>query len=63
MPSVIKHGKKANGNINWTQLVCTSGGLETALCVGTFGALFSFMFYESGDSYRYIKVSLKKLIL
>lgn len=58
MPSVIKHGKKANGKINWTQLVCTSGGLDTALSVGIFGVLFSFIFYEFDDSYHYIKVSI-----
>lgn len=57
MPSVIKHGKNASGKVNWPQLICTAGGLDTALSVGTFGLIFSFMFYETHDSYRYVKVS------
>lgn len=57
MPLVIKHGYNASGKVNWPQLICTAGGLDTALSVGTFGLIFSFMFYETHDSYRYVKVS------
>lgn len=58
MPLVIKHGYNASGKVNWPQLICTAGGLDTALSVGTFGLIFSFMFYETHDSYRYVKAIL-----
>ncbi|CAH0726633.1 unnamed protein product, partial [Brenthis ino] len=58
MPSVIKHGKSASGKVNWSQLICTAGGLDTTLSVGTFGVLFSFIFYEFDDSYHYVKAIL-----
>ncbi|XP_045765238.1 uncharacterized protein LOC123867292 [Maniola jurtina] len=58
MPSVVKHGKKASGTVNWTQLICTAGGIDTGLSVGVFGVIFTFMFYETHHSYRYIKAAL-----
>lgn len=57
MPSVAKHGKNASGSVNWPQLICTAGGIDTGLSVGVFGVIFTFMFYETDDNYRYIKVS------
>ncbi|XP_041970146.1 sodium/hydrogen exchanger 9B1-like isoform X2 [Aricia agestis] len=58
MPLVQKHGQRARNPVNWAQLVCTAGGLDTALSVGIYGVLFSFMFYETHDTYRYAKACL-----
>ncbi|OWR52668.1 mitochondrial sodium/hydrogen exchanger NHA2 like protein [Danaus plexippus plexippus] len=58
MPSVLKHAKNASGTVNWPQLICTAGGLDTALSVGIFGVIFSFMFYETDYSYRILKAAL-----
>ncbi|XP_072936432.1 sodium/hydrogen exchanger 9B2-like [Epargyreus clarus] len=58
MPAVNKHGKNSNGKQNWPQLICTAGGLDTALSVGVYGIINSFMFYETTDLYRYIKAAL-----
>ncbi|XP_052756856.1 sodium/hydrogen exchanger 9B1-like [Galleria mellonella] len=58
MPSVIKHNKLAGGKRNWTQLICTAGGIDTALSVGVYGLIYSFIFYDTNDIYRYTKASL-----
>ncbi|VVC93611.1 unnamed protein product, partial [Leptidea sinapis] len=44
MPSVVKHGKSYGGDRNWPQLVCTAGGVDTALSVGVFGVACSALF-------------------
>ncbi|CAH2211252.1 jg297, partial [Pararge aegeria aegeria] len=62
MPSVVKHGKNAGGEVNWPQLICTAGGIDTGLSVGVFGVIFTFMFYETHDSYRYIKAALGLIV-
>ncbi|XP_013200451.1 sodium/hydrogen exchanger 9B2 isoform X2 [Amyelois transitella] len=61
MPLVIKHSKLAGGKRNWPQFVCTAGGIDTALSVGVFGMLYSFLFYETDETYRYVKASLSLL--
>nr|XP_026487747.1 sodium/hydrogen exchanger 9B1-like isoform X1 [Vanessa tameamea] len=58
MPPVLKHGKNAGGKVNWPQFICTAGGIDTALSVGTFGLIFSYMFYETHEGYRLVKAIL-----
>lgn len=58
MPSVVRINKSASGGRNWAQLVCTAGGTDTALSVGGYGIVFSLMFYETNDTYRYTKAGL-----
>ncbi|CAF4760022.1 unnamed protein product [Pieris macdunnoughi] len=59
MPSVIKHGKVACGKVEWAQLICTAGGIDTALSVGVYGIVYSYIFVrEDSDIYRYVKVAL-----
>ncbi|KAJ2953555.1 hypothetical protein O0L34_g1157 [Tuta absoluta] len=56
MPSVARIGMK--GGRNWPQIVCTAGGTETALSVGVYGCVLSYIFSDSGDTYRYTKLAL-----
>ncbi|KAM3959028.1 putative SLC9B1-like protein SLC9B1P1, partial [Aphomia sociella] len=58
MPSVIRDNKLAGGKHNWAQLICTAGGIDTALSVGVFGLIYSFIFYDTNDVYRYTKASM-----
>ncbi|XP_059048942.1 sodium/hydrogen exchanger 9B2-like isoform X2 [Achroia grisella] len=58
MPSVINNNKLAGGKRNWTQLICTAGGIDTALSVGVYGLIYSFMVYDTNDIYRYTKAFL-----
>lgn len=58
MPSVGRINASANGARNWVQLICTSGGTDTALSVGVYGLISSYIFVEVDDIYKYIKVSL-----
>ncbi|XP_050675581.1 sodium/hydrogen exchanger 9B1-like isoform X2 [Leptidea sinapis] len=56
MPSVVKHGQSYGGDRNWPQLVCTAGGVDTALSVGVFGVVFTYILGEETDTtYRYVK--------
>ncbi|XP_053605076.1 sodium/hydrogen exchanger 9B2-like isoform X2 [Plodia interpunctella] len=57
MPLVVKHSSLCIQR-NWPQFVCTAGGVDTALSVGIFGVLYSFLFYDTDDTYRYAKAGL-----
>lgn len=57
MPSVSRISASAGGARNWTQLICTAGGTDTALSVGVYGLIYSYIFVEVDDTYKYIKVS------
>lgn len=65
MPTVQAVSSGKNLRQNWSQLICTAGGTDTALSVGVYGAIHSFIMYEGeGDEpYRYIKVSNWIIIL
>lgn len=58
MPSVGRINANAGGTRNWAQLICTAGGTDTALSVGVYGLIYSYIFVEVDDTYKYIKVSL-----
>ncbi|CAK1603268.1 unnamed protein product [Parnassius mnemosyne] len=58
MPQVQQHGTKPDRTQNWPQLICTAGGTDTALSVGVYGLIFSFMFSDASDLYRYLKAGL-----
>ncbi|CAH2066541.1 unnamed protein product, partial [Iphiclides podalirius] len=58
MPPVQRHTKDADRTQNWPQLICTAGGTDTALSVGVYGLIHSFMFTDAIDLYRYIKAGL-----
>ncbi|XP_038210533.1 sodium/hydrogen exchanger 9B1-like isoform X1 [Zerene cesonia] len=59
MPSVIKHGKLTKGAVEWPQLICTAGGLDTALSVGVYGITYTYIFTnEDSDVYRLVKAGL-----
>ncbi|CAK1549820.1 unnamed protein product [Leptosia nina] len=63
MPSVIKHGKLSTGTVEWAQLICTSGGLDTALSVGVYGITYTYIFVqEDSDVYRYVKAGLTMFV-
>lgn len=57
MPTVVKLTAGKNLGQNWPQLICTAGGMDTALSVGVSGVIHSFIMYEGDDAYRYIRVS------
>lgn len=57
MPSVCRISASAGAARNWAQLICTAGGTDTALSVGVYGLIYSYMFVEVEDTYKYIKVS------
>ncbi|XP_068621560.1 sodium/hydrogen exchanger 9B2-like isoform X2 [Battus philenor] len=58
MPLVQRHGTKPDRTQNWPQLICTAGGTDTALSVGVYGLIFTFMFSNANDLYRYLKAGL-----
>lgn len=59
MPEVQKaSGGSGNLSQNWNQLILTAGGTDTALSVGVFGVIHSFMMHEGDDTYRYVKVDI-----
>ncbi|XP_030021466.1 sodium/hydrogen exchanger 9B2 isoform X2 [Manduca sexta] len=58
MPAVLRSGVSPDRTHNWPQLVCTAGGTDTALSVGVYGIVFSYIFSDVDDTYRYIKVGL-----
>ncbi|KAJ0181767.1 hypothetical protein K1T71_002489 [Dendrolimus kikuchii] len=58
MPSVLRIGSDSNRSYNWPQLVCTAGGTDTALSVGVYGIVYSFIFSNVNDTYRFTKVAL-----
>ncbi|XP_049888085.1 sodium/hydrogen exchanger 9B2-like isoform X2 [Pectinophora gossypiella] len=58
MPSVVRASAGASAHRNWPQLVCTAGGADTALSVGVFGLVSSFMFSDTDDDMRYVRAAL-----
>ncbi|KAL4704069.1 hypothetical protein ACJJTC_001991 [Scirpophaga incertulas] len=59
MPTMVRITNSAGCQRNWTQLVCTAGGVDTALSVGVYGIISTFMFYDTtNESYRYSKAVL-----
>ncbi|CAH0749062.1 unnamed protein product [Diatraea saccharalis] len=58
MPAVTRISAAAGCTRNWSQLVCTAGGTDTALSVGVYGLIYSFIFYDTDDTYRYTKAGL-----
>ncbi|CAB3249884.1 unnamed protein product [Arctia plantaginis] len=63
MPAV-QNSSGSSGNLsqNWNQLILTAGGTDTALSVGVFGVIHSFIMHEGDDTYRYIKAALALLV-
>lgn len=57
MPSVCRISASTSGARNWPQLICTAGGTDTALSVGVYGLIYSYIFVDVDDTYKYIKVS------
>ncbi|XP_026738097.1 sodium/hydrogen exchanger 9B1-like isoform X1 [Trichoplusia ni] len=62
MPTVVKLTAGKNLARNWPQLICTAGGTDTALSVGVFGVLHSFIMYDGDDAYRYIRAACALLL-
>ncbi|KAL4704045.1 hypothetical protein ACJJTC_001967 [Scirpophaga incertulas] len=59
MPTVLRITKSTGSRRNWTQLVCTAGGVDTALSLGVYCLLSTFMFYDTtNEIYRYSKAGL-----
>ncbi|XP_063839247.1 sodium/hydrogen exchanger 9B1-like isoform X1 [Ostrinia nubilalis] len=58
MPPVLRVSASAGSPRNWPQLVCTAGGIDTALSVGVYGLIYSIIFYEASDGCRYTKAAL-----
>ncbi|XP_004929389.1 sodium/hydrogen exchanger 9B2 isoform X1 [Bombyx mori] len=58
MPSVLKVGTSPDRTHNWPQLCSTAGGIDTALSVGIYGIVYSYIFSDVHDAYRYTKVAL-----
>ncbi|CAG9099624.1 unnamed protein product [Plutella xylostella] len=57
MPSVARQ-QRPGCSRNWPQLVCTAGGVDTALSVGVYGLVYSYMFVNASDVYKYVKAAL-----
>nr|XP_021189275.2 putative SLC9B1-like protein SLC9B1P1 isoform X2 [Helicoverpa armigera] len=58
MPTVVKLTAGKNLGQNWPQLICTSGGTDTALSVTAFGIIHSFIMYDGDDTiYRYTRAA------
>ncbi|GBP62612.1 hypothetical protein EVAR_46451_1 [Eumeta japonica] len=55
---LMRRWKDGMSKVNWTQLVCTAGGTDTALSVGVCGLLLSYEFHVAENVYRYVKASL-----
>ncbi|XP_063376142.1 sodium/hydrogen exchanger 9B2-like isoform X2 [Cydia fagiglandana] len=55
MPGVARLSAASGSARNWAQLVSTAGGTDTALSVGVYGLIFSFIFTEENQLYKYIK--------
>lgn len=62
MPAVLRIGSDPNRSHNWPQLVCTAGGTDTALSVGVYGIVYSFIFSNVNETYRFTKVALTLLL-
>ncbi|XP_026324141.1 sodium/hydrogen exchanger 9B1-like [Hyposmocoma kahamanoa] len=62
MPSVCRISASKSGARNWAQLICTAGGTDTALSVGVYGLIYSYIFVEVDDTYKYIKAGSTLLV-
>ncbi|KAJ8729511.1 hypothetical protein PYW08_001092 [Mythimna loreyi] len=62
MPTVVRLTAGKNLGQNWPQLICTAGGTDTALSVGVFGVIHSFIMYDGDDAYRYIRAACALLV-
>lgn len=62
MPSITQQAKNEVSKRNWPQLVCTAGGIDTALSVGVYGLIFSYIFIPTNEPYRITKAALTVFI-
>ncbi|XP_075992163.1 sodium/hydrogen exchanger 9B2-like isoform X3 [Anticarsia gemmatalis] len=62
MPTIQRITGGKNLSQNWPQLICTAGGTDTALSVGIFGVVHSFMMHEGDEPYRYLKAAFALLL-
>ncbi|RVE42721.1 hypothetical protein evm_012633 [Chilo suppressalis] len=58
LPSVARISADADCTRNWVQLIGTTSGTDTALSVGVYGILHSYIFYETDVIYKYVKAGL-----
>ncbi|KOB78423.1 hypothetical protein OBRU01_02511, partial [Operophtera brumata] len=60
---VLKIGNSPGRTRIWPQFVMTASGMDTALSVGTFGIIYSYMFVNADETYRYIKLRVLFVVI